>query len=143
MRNGDTLPFAMQLIQTVQTFPMYLFHEVHTNLEHIAVPHPPQCAHWGTFPPGEGIALRYLYKFQFIEPLGKNRYAHFLFPWKTTPGVLSLPLDYGILKTELWLWTFTGAVPKLPQDFTKRKGYPYEKIIKTGSGRSGCGPLPL
>ena len=56
MRNGDTLPFAMQLIQTVQTFPIYLFNEVHTNMEHIAVPHPPQCAHWGTFPPGEGIA---------------------------------------------------------------------------------------
>ena len=34
---------------------MYLFNEMHTNMEHIAVPHPPQCAHWGTFPPGEGI----------------------------------------------------------------------------------------
>ena len=37
---------------------MYLFHEVHTNMEHIAVPHPPQCAHWGTFPPGEGMVQR-------------------------------------------------------------------------------------
>ena len=54
MRNGDTLSFAMQPIQTVQTFPMYLFNEMHTNMEHIAVPHPPQCAHWGTFPRGEG-----------------------------------------------------------------------------------------
>ena len=34
---------------------MYLFNEMHTDSEHIAVPHPPQCAHWGTFPPGEGI----------------------------------------------------------------------------------------
>ena len=72
MRNGETLPFAMQLIQTVQTFPMYLFHEVHTNMEHIAVPHPPQCAHWGTFPPGEGIALRHPCKHQFIGLLGKT-----------------------------------------------------------------------
>ena len=55
MRNGDTFPFAMQSIQTVQPFPMYLFNEMHTDSEHIAVPHPPQCAHWGTFPPGEGI----------------------------------------------------------------------------------------
>ena len=23
-----------------------------------ASPHPPQCAHWGTFPPGEGLRLR-------------------------------------------------------------------------------------
>ena len=50
---------------------MYLFHELQTNSEHIAVPHPPQCAHWGTFPLGEGIALRYLYKFQFVERWGK------------------------------------------------------------------------
>ena len=59
MRNGDTLPFTMQSIQTVQPFPMYLFNEMHTDSEHIAVPHPPQCAHWGTFPPGEGIAFRH------------------------------------------------------------------------------------
>ena len=65
MRNGDTLPFAMRSIQTVQTFPMYLFNEMHTDSEHIAVPHPPQCAHWGTFPPGEGIAFRHPSKFQF------------------------------------------------------------------------------
>ena len=50
-------------------FPIILFTELQTNSEHIAVPHPPQCAHWGTFPPGEGIALRYLYKFQFIGQL--------------------------------------------------------------------------
>ena len=42
------------------------FHELQTNSEHIAVPHPPQCAHWGTFPPGEGIAFRHPYKHQFI-----------------------------------------------------------------------------
>ena len=51
---------------------MYLFNEMHTNMEHIAVPHPPQFANWGTFPPGEGIALRYLYKFQFIGLPGKT-----------------------------------------------------------------------
>ena len=59
MRNGDTLPLAMQLIQTVQTFPMYLFHEMHTNTEHIAVPHPPQFANWGTFPPGQCHQLKH------------------------------------------------------------------------------------
>ena len=72
MRNGDTLPFAMRSIQTVQTFPMYLFNEMHTDSEHIAVPHPPQCAHWGTFPPGEGIALHHPYKFQFIGCPGET-----------------------------------------------------------------------
>ncbi|MDY4581518.1 MAG: hypothetical protein SPD81_01505, partial [Candidatus Faecousia sp.] len=72
MRNGDISSFGMQLNQTVQTFPIYLFNEVHTNMEHIAVPHPPQCAHWGTFPPGEGIAVPHLNKFQFIGLLGKN-----------------------------------------------------------------------
>ncbi len=51
MRNGDTFPFLMQSSQRVQPFPMYLFNEMHTDSEHIAVPHPPQCAHWGTFPP--------------------------------------------------------------------------------------------
>ena len=58
MRNGDTFPFVMQSIQTVQPFPMYLFNEMHTDSEQIAVPHPPQCAHWGTFPPGEGMVQR-------------------------------------------------------------------------------------
>ncbi|MDY4582850.1 MAG: hypothetical protein SPD81_08375, partial [Candidatus Faecousia sp.] len=27
-------------------------------MEHIAVPHPPQCAHWGTFPPGQCHQLK-------------------------------------------------------------------------------------
>ena len=36
-----------------------------------SAPHPPQCAHWGTFPPGEGIALRNPYKHQFIGQLNK------------------------------------------------------------------------
>ena len=62
MRNGDTLPFAMQSIQTVQPFPMYLFHEMHTDSEQIAVPHPPPCG--GTFPPGEGIARQSSQPFQ-------------------------------------------------------------------------------
>ena len=51
---------------------MYLFDEMHIDSEHIAVPHPPQCAHWGTFPPGEGIALRHPDKFQFIGLPGKT-----------------------------------------------------------------------
>ena len=51
---------------------MYLFNEMHTDSEQIAVPHPPQCAHWGTFPPGEGIALRNPYKHQFIGQLRKT-----------------------------------------------------------------------
>ena len=72
MRNGDTLPFAMQSSQRVQPFPMYLFNEMHTDSKQIAVPHPPQCAHWGTFPPGEGIALRRPCKHQFIGQLRKT-----------------------------------------------------------------------
>ena len=51
---------------------MYLFDEMHIDSEHIAVPHPPQCAHWGTFPPGEGIAFRHTFKHQLIDPLGKT-----------------------------------------------------------------------
>ena len=47
------------------------FHELQTNSEHIAVPHPPQCAHWGTFPPGEGIAFRHPSKFQFVSMFPK------------------------------------------------------------------------
>ena len=34
---------------------LYPFFGVHSASHCIAVPHPPQCAHWGTFPPGEGI----------------------------------------------------------------------------------------
>ena len=52
MRNGDISSFGMQPNQTVQTFPMYLFNEMHTNMEHIAVPHPPQCALLKHLPPG-------------------------------------------------------------------------------------------
>ena len=29
--------------------------KLHSGLEAVAVPHLPQCAHWGTFPPGEGL----------------------------------------------------------------------------------------
>ena len=43
---------------------MYLFNEMHTDSEQIAVPHPPP--YGGTFPPGEGIALRHPCKHQFI-----------------------------------------------------------------------------
>ena len=45
---------------------MYLFNEMHTDSEQIAVPHPPQCAHWGTFPPGEGIARQASQHFKII-----------------------------------------------------------------------------
>ena len=72
MRNGDTLSFAMQPIQTVQTFPMYLFNEMHTNMEHIAVPHPPQCALLKHLPPGGRYGAAHPYKFQFIGLLRKN-----------------------------------------------------------------------
>ena len=72
MRNGDTLPFAMRSIQMVQTFPMYLFKEMHTNMEHIAVPHPPQCALLKHLPPGGRYGAAHPYKFQFIGQLGKT-----------------------------------------------------------------------
>ena len=67
MRNGDTFPFLTQSSQRVQPFPMYLFNEMHTDSEHIAVPHPPPCG--GTFPPGEGLAFRHPCKHQFISLL--------------------------------------------------------------------------
>ena len=89
MRNGDTFPFVMQSIQTVQPFPMYLFNEMHTDSEHIAVPHPPQCAHWGTFPPGEGIAFRHPYKHQFIGQLSKVNKHKFLYGKFLRRGVSS------------------------------------------------------
>ena len=72
MRNGDISSFGMQLNQTVQTFPIYLFNEVHTNMEHIAVPHPPQCALLKHLPPGGRYGAAQPRKFQFIGLLGKN-----------------------------------------------------------------------
>ena len=72
MRNGDNSSFGMQLNQTVQTFPIYLFNEVHTNMEHIAVPHPPQCALLKHLPPGGRYGAAQPRKFQFIGLLGKN-----------------------------------------------------------------------
>ena len=89
MRNGDTLPFAMRSIQTVQAFPMYLFNEMHTNMEHIAVPHPPQCAHWGTFPPGEGIARHSSLQIPIDRAVGENRYAHLKSSPKGIPHLIS------------------------------------------------------
>ena len=29
--------------------------KLHSDSEAVAVPHLPQCAHWGAFPPGEGV----------------------------------------------------------------------------------------
>ena len=72
MRNGDTFPFSTRSRETVQPFLMYLFDEMHIDSEHIAVPHPPQCAHWGTFPPGEGIAFRHTFKHLFIRQRRKT-----------------------------------------------------------------------
>ena len=51
---------------------MYLFNEMHTDSEQIAVPHPPQCAHWGTFPPGGRYGAAHPHKFQFIQLLSKT-----------------------------------------------------------------------
>ncbi len=31
------------------------FYQLQLMMEDIAIPHPPQCAHWGTFPSGEGF----------------------------------------------------------------------------------------
>ena len=78
MRNGDTFPFLTQSSQRVLPFPMYLFNEMHTDSEHIAVPHPPQCAHWGTFPPGEGIIPSSL-QTPIYRAAEENRYAHNFF----------------------------------------------------------------
>ena len=94
MRNGDTLPFAMQLIQTVQTFPMYLFHEMHTNMEHIAVPHPPQCAHWGTFPPGEGMVQRIPANSNLSGCWGKTIYIFFKMHPRRGYHILYLNISY-------------------------------------------------
>ena len=66
MRNGDTLPFAMRSIQTEQPFPIYLFNEVHTNMEHIAVPHPPQCALLKPLPPGGRYCVAAFQHFKII-----------------------------------------------------------------------------
>ena len=34
---------------------IFLHDKLHTCLSGFAIPLPPQCAHWGTFPPGEGF----------------------------------------------------------------------------------------
>ena len=78
MRNGDTLSFLMQSNQTVQTFQLFFFTELQTNSIHIAVPHPPQCAHWGTFPPGEGIARPSSLQTPIYRAAEESRYTHFL-----------------------------------------------------------------
>ena len=47
---------------------MYLFHEMHTNTEHIAVPHPPQESELGHLPPrGKVLCGTHPIKFQLIE----------------------------------------------------------------------------
>ena len=50
---------------------MYFFNEMHTNMEHIAVPHPPQCVLLKHLPPGERYGAAHLCKFQFIGQLRK------------------------------------------------------------------------
>ena len=87
MRNGETLPFAMQSIQIAQPFPMYLITELQTNSKHIAVPHPPQCAHWGTFPPGEGIVPPSSVQTPIYRAAEENRYAHHKFSKSSPKGI--------------------------------------------------------
>ena len=47
--------FAIRVLGFYSVPWLFPFHKMHTENQHIAVPHPPQFANWGTFPPGEGI----------------------------------------------------------------------------------------
>ena len=58
MRNGDILQRGMHSVKMVIGFGFTLFYELHLKMKDIAIPHPPQCAHWGTFPSGEGFIVR-------------------------------------------------------------------------------------
>ena len=53
----------------VETESFICFIWVHSSFHCIAIPHPPQCAHWGTFPSGEGISdAHHIAKLQFFDP---------------------------------------------------------------------------
>ena len=56
----------MQFVKKVKPASSIRFIWVHSLSSCIAIPHPPQCAHWGTFPSGEGIfPSRWCAKLQF------------------------------------------------------------------------------
>ena len=45
----------MHFVKMVETETFIHFIWMHSSSRYVAIPHPPQCAHWGTFPSGEGI----------------------------------------------------------------------------------------
>ena len=55
MRNGDELQCGLHLVKMVIIYGFNLFCQLQLKMKDIAIPHPPQCAHWGTFPSGEGF----------------------------------------------------------------------------------------
>ena len=55
MRNGDISQYRMHLVKMETTDDYYHFYQLQLVMKNIAIPHPPQCAHWGTFPSGEGF----------------------------------------------------------------------------------------
>ena len=63
MRNGDELQCGLHLVKMVIINGFNLFCQLQLKMKDIAIPHPPQCAHWGTFPSGEGFY--YPAKFRF------------------------------------------------------------------------------
>ena len=55
MRNGDIWQHGMHLVKMVIIYGYDRFYQLQLKTKDIAIPHPPQCAHWGTFPSGEGF----------------------------------------------------------------------------------------
>ena len=53
----------MHLVKTEIADDCYHFYQLQLVMKNIAIPHPPQCADWGTFPSGEGF---YPAKSQFL-----------------------------------------------------------------------------
>ena len=63
----------MHFVKMVETESFIHFIWVHSSFHCIAIPHPPQCAHWGTFPSGEGIsAVHHTAKLQFTGLLSES-----------------------------------------------------------------------
>ena len=95
MRNGEISFFGMHLNQTIQIFQLYFLTELQTNSEHIAVPHPPQCALLKHLPPGGRYGAAHPYKFQFIGLLRKPIIPIFKFiPGGDTASYISYLLSY-------------------------------------------------
>ena len=46
---------GMHQVKMVITYGVCLVYQLQSSMNAIAIPHPPQCAHWGTFPSGEGF----------------------------------------------------------------------------------------